>query len=316
MVWLYVPGLEASNSALISHSLNTGASVTSRGKPIQRRYLSRAWRRASWMKLLSGMTLRPSMAGHGVERWISSLPASPANPGAAPVSDVALRTSVGSGQVSNGSFAILDPDTCSWRTSQVSLQGDWIPFSAIWPKSGMMRSGICSQLPALEPRTFEKEFSFLPLKGCLFPTPTSKDSDPYTKPRADAMNSGYRRGATLPQIVGLWPTPVVGDSRRNSPIYPRGNRTLIGAIAETEKWPTPKASDAEGGLGARGAGGPNLKTEAGGKLNPNWVEWLMGWPIGWTAFEPVGTESFQRWQQGHLPSYLGDSDNMQESESK
>lgn len=23
----------------------------------------------------------------------------------------------------------------------------------------------------------------------------------------------------------------------------------------------------------------------GGKLNPRWVEWLMGWPIGWTALD-------------------------------
>ena len=30
----------------------------------------------------------------------------------------------------------------------------------------------------------------------------------------------------------------------------------------------------------------------GGRLNPEWVEWLMGWPIGWTACEPVEMESF------------------------
>ena len=29
----------------------------------------------------------------------------------------------------------------------------------------------------------------------------------------------------------------------------------------------------------------------GGRLNPEWVEWLMGWPIGWTACEPAETES-------------------------
>ena len=31
-----------------------------------------------------------------------------------------------------------------------------------------------------------------------------------------------------------------------------------------------------------------LKT--GGRLNPQWVEWLMGWPIGWTDLEGAGTE--------------------------
>ena len=27
----------------------------------------------------------------------------------------------------------------------------------------------------------------------------------------------------------------------------------------------------------------------GGKLNPDWVEWLMGWPIGWTELKPLET---------------------------
>ena len=27
-----------------------------------------------------------------------------------------------------------------------------------------------------------------------------------------------------------------------------------------------------------------------GTLNPQWVEWLMGWPIGWTGLEPLGTD--------------------------
>lgn len=30
----------------------------------------------------------------------------------------------------------------------------------------------------------------------------------------------------------------------------------------------------------------------GGKLNPEWVEWLMGWPIGWTDLKPLATDKF------------------------
>jgi len=33
----------------------------------------------------------------------------------------------------------------------------------------------------------------------------------------------------------------------------------------------------------------------GGKLSPMWVAWLMGWPIGWTDFEPLETDKYQRW---------------------
>ena len=36
-----------------------------------------------------------------------------------------------------------------------------------------------------------------------------------------------------------------------------------------------------------------------GQLNPTWVEWLMGWPLGWTGCEPLETESYQRWLRAH-----------------
>lgn len=30
-----------------------------------------------------------------------------------------------------------------------------------------------------------------------------------------------------------------------------------------------------------------LSEQIGGQLNPNWVEWLMGWPPGWTDLKPL-----------------------------
>ena len=38
---------------------------------------------------------------------------------------------------------------------------------------------------------------------------------------------------------------------------------------------------------------------SGGKLNPTWVEWLMGWPLGWTDLEPLETGKFRQWLQQH-----------------
>ncbi len=38
-----------------------------------------------------------------------------------------------------------------------------------------------------------------------------------------------------------------------------------------------------------------LSEEVGGLLNPEWVEWLMGWPLGWTALEPLETDRFHYW---------------------
>jgi hypothetical protein len=37
----------------------------------------------------------------------------------------------------------------------------------------------------------------------------------------------------------------------------------------------------------------------GGKLNPNWTEWLMGWPIGWTDLKPLETDKSPYVQQQH-----------------
>jgi hypothetical protein len=36
-----------------------------------------------------------------------------------------------------------------------------------------------------------------------------------------------------------------------------------------------------------------------GLLNPPFAEWLMGWPIGWTAYEPVAMDKFRLWLQWH-----------------
>ncbi len=34
-------------------------------------------------------------------------------------------------------------------------------------------------------------------------------------------------------------------------------------------------------------------------LNPDWVEWLMGWPIGWTDLKPLATDKYRLWLQQH-----------------
>lgn len=40
-----------------------------------------------------------------------------------------------------------------------------------------------------------------------------------------------------------------------------------------------------------------------GRLNPEFVEWVMGWPIGWTAIEPLEMVRFQEWQRQHSPCF-------------
>lgn len=38
-----------------------------------------------------------------------------------------------------------------------------------------------------------------------------------------------------------------------------------------------------------------------GQLNPEWVEWFMGWPTGWTELKPLAMDKFREWQRQHSP---------------
>ena len=44
---------------------------------------------------------------------------------------------------------------------------------------------------------------------------------------------------------------------------------------------------------------PTLAAQIGGKINPNWNEWRMGWPIRWTDLKPLEMDRFQSWLQSH-----------------
>jgi len=64
-------------------------------------------------------------------------------------------------------------------------------------------------------------------------------------------------------------------------------RPTLGAMAKHNLWPM---TDPAMGV-----------IQAGGKLNPTWVEWLMGWPLGWTDLKPLAMDKFQQWLEQHGP---------------
>ena len=90
---------------------------------------------------------------------------------------------------------------------------------------------------------------------------------------------------------GCWPTPTVqglnGGSNSRSAAMKRGY------------WPTPTAHNAKetNAPSESQRNTPTLAAQAGGALNPNWVEWLMGWPIGHTALKPLETDKSPNVQQ-------------------
>jgi hypothetical protein len=43
----------------------------------------------------------------------------------------------------------------------------------------------------------------------------------------------------------------------------------------------------------------NPQKREGGESNPEWIEWYMGWPIGWTDLRPLGMDKYQQWRRSH-----------------
>jgi hypothetical protein len=114
----------------------------------------------------------------------------------------------------------------------------------------------------------------------------------------------------------LWPTPRAGNpgSRPNG----KGGKILAEEVEIAEGmrergmklYPTPGAnedsyrlagntqqSNSLGAIARREALAESPKS--GGQLNPTWVEWLMGWPLGWTDCAVSATDKFRKWCDSH-----------------
>ena len=214
-----------------------------------------------------------------LERWISSLLDSRVNPSASPVIELVRMTHEINGQRHSDVLALFDPDTCSWKMYQGSLLTNTSePFLGNWPRSGMIQNGVLRVRPALERHIFAKGSGY-------FPTPS-------TAAATQGVNQpDGKRGQTL---IGAarkqnWPTP---KSSPSGPDYARISRPKSGgddlATAVARRFPTPTATDAikRGQISPR-LGAMGLSETIGGQLNPMWVEWLMGWPVGWTDLKPL-----------------------------
>jgi hypothetical protein len=88
------------------------------------------------------------------------------------------------------------------------------------------------------------------------------------------------------QVAYLFPTPKATDADHGGPRQ-RDSRGNMGLPAVAALFPTPTANDAKNNnppsqRKENGRHSDQLNVVAGGSLNPNWVEWLQGLPVGWT----------------------------------
>jgi hypothetical protein len=140
------------------------------------------------------------------------------------------------------------------------LLEEWQPFSATFPRSGMTLSGTLYQLQPLVPHTVVSESG-------LWPTPTAS-----MMPCEGTVRLCRQRR-------------LAGDAtlQEASAIAGRDVRKSQGKVPAM--LPTPTCQDAKnnGSESQKNRNTPPLNAVAGGPLNPQWVEWLMGFPTGWTA---------------------------------
>ena len=200
---------------------------------------------------------------------MSSAAGSPAKTSALPD---AGQASKGPGRVfggsSLGSLGNYDPATSSLRTSQLSLLEDLTGSLSILPRSGSMRNGTVYRHQPLAPLTGGTGSG-----SSRIPTPTVGDSKSAANATAGRLDpdSKHHSGTTLTDFIRMWPTPRTSDT--NGPgRHGQGGLDLRTAVAET--------------------------SPSGGQLNPMWVEWLMGFPLGWTVSERWETRSSRRSQSG------------------
>ncbi len=196
---------------------------------------------------------------------MSCLPASPASPSVSLEGKPENQTPETSGPKRLNAFAWFDPDTRCWRTYQASLLNPTSePFSGTWPRAGMIVDGRLFRLLKWERRINE-------------------------------IGSGYWRTPTKHEGSG----GPHGEKRHR----PDATVQLRDQVANPKMWPTPRKRDHKDGRaeGTFGRDNPDLGKVVGqskikGSLNPDWVSWLMGWPIGADNLDPMPDLLWLDWE--------------------
>lgn len=164
-----------------------------------------------------------------------------------------------------------DRDASSWRTHRSLWDEDLSACSLTLPKWGSMRDGEIWELMKSERPTGATACGWLPT-----PTRTDANGRTYYYSRGDKTKAV----PSLLGVVKLLPTPAATDWK--------GQYT----------WDTVRRRMAM----RRGVRLPEELSRRVGKAiipNPEFWEWMMGWPIGSTALQPLATDRFRSWLQQH-----------------
>lgn len=305
MAWVHLPNSVCSAEPAAAFSQPSGClagepSATSKKSRTAKRSSKRGSETDCSTTLQSGTTCEPSMADRGAARWIASLEDSHASRSVTPAACSPTWTLGTAGRTRFASFVRFGPVGFFWRT----YRGCFLPgmdtsgaYSAAWPNSGSMRGGACYRQPAVERHISASDSG-------SWPTPNASVANDGESPRtwlerAERLKAKHKNGngAGMPLSIAvqLWPTPNAMSSARN--------RTARRTDANSKHHGGTTLADfvtiLDGGSNGRASALANGVAEVGLKLNPMWVAWLMGWPIGWQCCEPLATAKFQQWLHAH-----------------
>ena len=329
-MWLYVPSHSVpaaadSNGALtLQQAARLERSVGWNGKPsLSRTWYSR-WKRAVWLRRLSGVTFDPSTLDAGVDAWISSLRDSPASRGASPASKLGQTIRATCGPTAYESLSRLHRNSCSWKTSSLNLFTEQHRTCEQWATAAREAASRRARLVLLTGGS----------GGSCWPTPNvpngGRTTDHATRDGATLYNErGKKVQEGLESAAKLWPTPTVkGDHNRKGASAQSGD----GLSTSAKMWSTPNSRDHKGqpgkgctDRGGRGASLPrdveawtgdqsamcshqvqatsmdgessSAKTTASPRLSPRFVSWLMGWPPTAPDGFPCSETEWSRWRQ-------------------
>jgi len=157
-------------------------------------------------------------------------------------------------------LANYDLTTQSWKMCQVISLWEEPKSLERLPKSGMTRNGVLYQQPDWVPIISEKELS-------SWPTPTASD---HIERKSTQQTHNSRHSLNLQDAVKRWPTPTTQEVEHPNAVWNQNLRRV-------------SSSGTTHSMGLADAA--QMSSPNGGKLNPTWVEWLMGFPTGWTDLE-------------------------------
>ena len=257
-----------------------------------------------------GMTSELLTDAHGEELLTWFREASPAKMSASPVPDAGwTEYEAGYGRRWRELSVKYDLNTSSWKTHRCLFPGDSIKSLPTLPKWGLMQCGELWERTTPGLHTTGKGYGY-------WLTPDAGVGGSISAEKVTQYLKGEKRdsGATIQVRLEdqvkhprLWPTPTASASRQSRPRNRPNGMRLDEAVI---KFPTPTATAYKGWSPKHNRAESNdridytIEREAHiqsipGRLNPEWVEWLMGWPIGHTGLDPLATVRYREWWQWH-----------------